>query len=261
MAKGPVLVSAPMDDSQKTKEALLEELQGLRKALRQNSAELDQFTYVASHDLRAPLRGISNLSQWLEEDLGPQLAPGSRRQLELLRTRVQRMEAMLDGLLDYSRAGRVHHKPEPVPVDRLIHESLERLAPRPSVRLEVGPGMPVLVTDRSALQQVFLHLFSNALKHTGREDVRIRVEVEATPAGHHFSIADDGQGISPRFHEKIWNPFQTLVSRDKVEGAGMGLSVVRKLVEGRGGQTWVESVEGSGATFHFTWPLSEEHTT
>src|SRR5690349_11122338 len=124
MAKGPVRRPPPMDDSQKTKEELLEELQGLRKALHQNSADLEQFTYVASHDLRAPLRGISNLSQWLEEDLGPQLSQGSRRQMELLRGRVQRMEGMLDGLLDYSRAGRVRHKPEPVPVDRLIHEAL-----------------------------------------------------------------------------------------------------------------------------------------
>ncbi|WP_223632974.1 ATP-binding protein [Corallococcus sp. EGB] len=253
--------SPPKDDSQKTQQELIEELQGLRRALRQNSADLEQFSYVASHDLRAPLRGISNLSQWLEEDLGPQLPQATRRQMELLRGRVQRMEAMLDGLLDYSRAGRVRDKPEPVRVDRLIHETLERLSPRPSARLEVGSGMPELVTERSALQQVFHHLLSNALKHAGREDVRIRVEVEATPAAHRFSIADDGQGISPRYHEKIWNPFQTLVSRDKVEGAGMGLCVVRKLVEARGGQAWVESAEGAGATFHFTWPVSEERLT
>lgn len=251
----------PMDDSQKTKEELLDEIQGLRRALRQNSADLEQFTYVTSHDLRAPLRGISNLSQWLEEDLGPQLSQGSRKQLELLRGRVQRMEAMLDGLLDYSRAGRVRHKAEPVPVDRLLHDTLERLAPGPSARLELGPGLPVLVTERSAIQQVFLHLLSNALKHAGREDVRIRVEVEPTPGFHHFSVADDGQGIAQRYHEKIWNPFQTLVSRDKVEGAGMGLCIVKKLVEGRGGRVWVESAEGAGATFHFTWPGSEERLT
>ena len=247
-----------MDDSQKTKDELLAEVQGLRRALRQNSADLEQFTYVASHDLRAPLRGIANLSQWLEEDLGPQLSEGSRRQMELLRGRVQRMEAMLDGLLDYSRADRARHKSEPVPVDRLIHETLERLAPGVSARLEVGPGMPVLVTERAALQQVFQHLLSNALKHAGREDVRIRVEVEPTAGFHHFRVTDDGLGIAPRFHEKIWNPFQTLVSRDKVEGAGMGLCVVKKLVEGRGGRVWVESAEGAGATFHFTWPGSEE---
>ncbi|RKH73694.1 sensor histidine kinase [Corallococcus aberystwythensis] len=260
MAKEPVC-RAPMDDSQKTKDELLAEVQGLRKALRQNSADLDQFTYVASHDLRAPLRGISNLSQWLEEDLGPQVGPGARKQLELLRGRVQRMEAMLDGLLEYSRAGRVRHPTEPVQVDRLIHDVMARLAPRPSARLEAGPGMPVLVAERAALEQVFLHLLSNALKHAGREDVRIRVEVEATSGAHHFSVADDGQGIPPRYHEKIWSPFQTLVSRDKVEGAGMGLSVVKKLVEGRGGQVWVESAEGTGTTLHFTWPDPEERTT
>ncbi|MGE6760000.1 sensor histidine kinase [Corallococcus interemptor] len=251
----------PLDDAQKTKDELLAEVQGLRRALRQNSADLEQFTYVASHDLRAPLRGISNLSQWLEEDLGPQVGPGARKQLELLRGRVQRMEVMLDGLLEYSRAGRLHQTPEPVEVDRLIHEVMARLAPRPAARLEIRPGMPVLFTERVALEQVFLHLLSNALKHAGREDVRIRVEVEAASASHHFSVADDGQGIAPRYHEKIWSPFQTLVSRDKVEGAGMGLSVVKKLVEGRGGRAWVESAEGAGTTFHFTWPGSEKRLT
>ncbi|WP_158623600.1 sensor histidine kinase [Corallococcus llansteffanensis] len=246
-----------MDDAQKTKEELLDEVRGLRKALQQNHADLDQFAYVASHDLKAPLRGISNLSQWLEEDLGPNLGPESARQLVLLRGRVQRMEAMLDGLLDYSRAGRVRYTPEQVRVDLLIHEALEQLSPGASARIEVASGMPVFTTERLPLQQVFVNLLSNALKHAQRDDVRVRVEVEDAPGFHHFRVADNGPGIAARYHEKIWNPFQTLVARDKVEGAGMGLCVVKKLVEGRGGQAWVESAEDEGATFHFTWPRSE----
>jgi light-regulated signal transduction histidine kinase (bacteriophytochrome) len=246
-----------MDDSQKTKEELLAEVLLLRKALEKSNADLDQFAYVASHDLKAPLRGIANLSQWLEEDLGPQLGGESLRQLELLRGRVQRMESMINGLLDYSRAGRVRHKPEPVEVGRLVHEVMERLPGRTSARLEVGPGMPTLTTERLPLQQVFMNLLANAVKHSHREEVLVRVEVRDAQAFHHFSVTDNGQGIAPQYHEKIWGLFQMLVARDKVEGSGMGLCVVKKIVESRGGRAWVESSEGSGAAFHFTWPKDE----
>lgn len=246
-----------MDDAQKTKEELLAEIRGLRTALERSNAELDQFAYVASHDLRAPLRGISNLSEWLEEDLGPRLSGESRRQLELLRGRVQRMESMLDGLLEYSRAGRVRHKPERVDVSRLLHELLEQLPARPSSRVELGPGMPTLTTERPPLRQAFFNLLSNAWKHARREELLVRIEARQARALHHFSVTDNGQGIAPQFHEKIWGPFQTLVSRDKVEGSGMGLCVVKKLVESRGGRVWVESAEGEGAAFHFTWPRAE----
>ncbi|RYZ46431.1 MAG: hypothetical protein EOO72_01960 [Myxococcaceae bacterium] len=245
-----------MDDTQKPKEALLAEVLALREALRRNNAELEKFAYVASHDLKAPLRGIANLSHWLEEDLGPRLGEESRRQLELLRGRVHRMEAMLDGLLDYSRAGRATHAPEPVDVGALIHTVMARLPEGDTARLEVGPGMPTLLTEHLPLQQVFMNLLSNALKHArGEHPLRVRVEAKAAQDFHHFSVADNGPGIAPAYHEKIFAPFQTLVARDKVEGSGMGLCVVKKLVEGQGGRVWVES--SGGATFHFTWPRHE----
>ncbi|SEK28254.1 His Kinase A (phospho-acceptor) domain-containing protein [Stigmatella aurantiaca] len=250
-----------MDDLQKTKEELLAEVLVLRKALEKSHADLDQFVYVASHDLKAPLRGISNLSQWLEEDLGPQLGAEPRRQLELLRGRVQRMESMIDGLLDYSRAGRVRHKPERVEVSRLVHEVMEQLPAWASARLELGPGMPALTTERMALQQVFRNLLSNALRHARREELVVRVEAGDAQDFHHFRVADNGPGIAPQYHEKIWGLFQTLVARDKVEGSGMGLCVVKRLVESRGGRVWVESAEGAGATFHFTWPKPQERLT
>ncbi|RKH16114.1 hypothetical protein D7Y13_18955 [Corallococcus praedator] len=241
-----------MDDTQKPKEALIAEVHALREALRRNSADLDQFAYVASHDLKAPLRGIANLSQWLEEDLGPRLGEESRRQMELLRGRVHRMEAMLDGLLEFSRAGRASHAPETVDVGVLIHTVMARLPDGDTARLEVGTEMPTLFTERLPLQQVFLNLLSNALRHARGEGLRVRVEAREAQGFQHFSVTDNGPGIAPAYHEKIFAPFQTLVARDKVEGSGMGLCVVKKLVESRGGRVWVESSEG--ATFHFTWP-------
>ena len=108
------------------------------------------------------------------------------------------------------------------------------------------------------LQQVFLNLIGNALKHVRRDDARIQVRVVEEPRFFRFTVSDNGQGIAPEYHQRIWGIFQTLEARDKVEGAGIGLSVVRKIVESRGGAAWVESSPGSGASYHFTWPRQEE---
>ncbi|MCP3167784.1 sensor histidine kinase [Myxococcus qinghaiensis] len=245
-----------MDDSQKSKDQLLAEVQALREALQRNNADLEQFAYVASHDLKAPLRGISNLAQWLEEDLEPQLGGESRRQFGLLRGRVQRLETLLDGLLEYSRATRGHHAPEPVDVGALIQALMAQLTAGSPARLDLGPGMPILTTERLPLQKVLMHLLSNAAKHARRDDLQVRVEVAEVQGVPQFRVTDNGQGIAPQHHEKIWSPFQTLVARDKVEGAGMGLCVVKKIVESRGGQVGVASELGTGATFHFTWPAA-----
>jgi PAS domain S-box-containing protein len=226
-------------------------------ALERSNAELDQFAYVASHDLKAPLRGIANLSEWLEEDLGEAVTGPARDKLVKLRGRVHRMEALIDGILDYSRAGRQRHKPERVEVSRLLQEVQELLAPRPGVRISLAAAMPVLHTEKVPLQQVFLNLVGNAIKHARRDDAQINVRVADQADFFRFTVTDNGQGIAPEYHERIWGIFQTLEGRDKVEGAGIGLSVVRKIVESRGGAAWVESAAGAGAAFHFTWPREE----
>jgi PAS domain S-box-containing protein len=233
------------------------ERERLITALQRSNAELDQFAYVASHDLKAPLRGIASLSQWLEEDLGPVLTDQTREQLRLLQGRVHRMEALIDGILNYSRAGRTRHKVETVEVGKLLTEVVEMVSPRPGSRIEFPPGLPVLRTERVPLQQVFMNLINNALKHSRREDTHVRIGTRSAGAFVEFSVADNGQGIAPEYHERIWVIFQTLEARDKVEGTGIGLSVVKKIVESRGGRVWVESSEGAGASFHFTWP---QHT-
>ncbi|KYF84200.1 hypothetical protein BE17_52450 [Sorangium cellulosum] len=232
-----------------------EERERLIDALERSNKELDQFAYVASHDLKAPLRGIANLTQWIEEDLAGTLEGESREHMSLLRGRVRRMEALIDGILDYSRAGRVRHAVEPVDVGQLLADAIELLAPARGVgpRVEVEPGQPVLRTERIPLQQVFMNLISNALKHARRADVRVRVGHRDAGLHHEFSVEDNGPGIAPEFHDRVWGLFQTLEARDKVEGTGIGLSVVKKIVESRGGRIWIESAQGQGATFRFTW--------
>ncbi|HVY37220.1 MAG TPA: ATP-binding protein [Polyangia bacterium] len=228
--------------------------EALAAELESTNRDLDQFAYVASHDLKAPLRGIASLSEWIEEALVDKMSGETRRQMDLLRGRVHRLEALIDGILDYSRAGRVREKVEPVDVGALLAECRDLLAPRPEARVDIAPDMPTVMAERIPLQQIFLNLMSNALKHAGRPDVHIAVGWADAGTAYDFTVRDDGGGIPPQFHERIWGIFQTLQPRDRVEGTGIGLSVVKKLVESRGGQVSLESEAGAGATFHVLWP-------
>ena len=237
-------------------EAAREAAERSAAAVEEAYRELDQFAYVASHDLKAPLRGIANLAEYLQEDLGEQLPPESRKHLQLLQGRAHRMEALIDGILAYSRAGRVLKEVEPVDTGALVQEVIELLAPPEGVRIEVEPAMPIVQAERIPFQQVFLNLIANAVKYSlaERPDVEVRVQCRDADDAFEFAIRDNGPGIAPEYHERIWGIFQTLSARDDVESTGIGLSVVRKLVERRGGRAWVESAPGSGATFRFTWP-------
>ena len=218
--------------------------------------ELDQFAYVASHDLKAPLRGIANLAQWIQDDTGERLGAESVEHMSLLQGRVHRMEALIDGILTYSRAGRVMKSPEAVDTGTLVREVIELLAPPTEVTIQVPPQMPTLNAERVPLQQVFLNLIGNAVKYTRAErpDPVIRIDWHDAGDAFEFSVSDNGPGIDPEYHERIWAIFQTLEPRDKVEGTGIGLAVVRKIVDTRGGSASVESAPKQGATFRFIWP-------
>jgi PAS domain S-box-containing protein len=226
------------------------------EAMKQAYNDLDQFAYVASHDLKAPLRGIANLAQWIQEDVADQLTGESANYVRLLQGRVLRMEALIDGILAYSRAGRRMTEPEEVDTGALIKDVIDLLAPPDEVTIEVLDRMPVLHAERAPFQQVFLNLLANAVKYTRTVRGDVHIEVRCRDAGdvYEFSVKDNGPGIEPRFHDRIWGIFQTLSTRDQVEGTGIGLSVVKKVIESRGGSVAVESAPGEGATFRFTWP-------
>ncbi|MEG4395228.1 PAS domain S-box protein [Microcoleus sp. BROC3] len=222
--------------------------------LRKRNQELDQFAYVVSHDLKAPLRAIANLSSWIEEDLSDSMTEETLHQMNLLRGRVHRMEGLIEGLLQYSRVGRIQAASELVKVENLLVEIIDSLAPPSGFEVKIEPGMPTFVTERLPLQQVFSNLISNAIKHNRAESGHVTISVKELDDFYEFSVADDGPGIALQYHEKVFVIFQTLEARDKVENTGIGLSLVKKIVEGQGGSISLESAEGEGATFRFTWP-------
>ncbi len=233
------------------------ELADLAAALQQSNRELDQFAYVTSHDLKAPLRGISNLSQWIEEDLGDRITPHAQEQLGLLRGRVHRMEALIEGLLEYAHVGRTRSKLETVDLAVLVAEIIDWVGPPPQIKIEAEPGMPTFSADKLRLQQVLTNLIENAVKHHAGPVGKICIRCQREEKFYRISVTDDGPGIEPRYHERIFVMFQTLLPRDRLEGAGIGLCLVKKIVETKGGKVSVESAPNQGATFSFTWPIHE----
>jgi signal transduction histidine kinase len=222
--------------------------------LERSNRELNQFAYVASHDLKAPLRAIDNLAGWISEDAAQTLPPRSAEHLLKMRGRVKRMEQLLEDLLAYSRAGRVRPPAEIVDVERLVADVTALLGPPVGFTVIVQTPGVRLRTPRVSLELVLRNLIGNAIKHhTGAGGT---VWVRAVEQGEmmEFSVRDNGPGIDPRYHARIFEMFQTLQPRDQTEGSGMGLAIVKKLVESYGGEIRVDSALGKGATFCFTWP-------
>ncbi len=222
--------------------------------LEQRNNELDQFAYVTSHDLKAPLRAIANLAGWIEEDLGNKLPPENKEQFDLLKSRVLRMEGFINGLLEYSRIGRTHQSSEIVDVAALLADIIDSISPLDQFSIETISPMPTIDAKRVPLIQVFSNLIGNAIKHHDRKDGRIEISAIEHDGSYEFLVADDGPGIDAAYHDKIFTIFQTLRSRDDLESTGIGLSLVKKTVEAEGGEISVRSEEGKGATFSFTWP-------
>ncbi|WP_036482705.1 ATP-binding protein [Myxosarcina sp. GI1] len=221
--------------------------------LEKRNQELDRFAYVTSHDLKAPLRAIAQLSEWIEEDLGDKLDDDIRHNMTLLRSRVCRLNNLIEGLLQYSRIGRIKSKPESVDVAKMLIEIIDSLDAPDNFQIQIQDNMPTFVTESIPLQQVFQNLISNAIEHSDRDKVKIAVSVRELVDCYEFAIADNGRGIDPKYHDRIFTIFQTLKARDIKESTGIGLAIVKKAVEDRGGKIEVESQVGVGTTFRFTW--------
>ena len=208
---------------------------------------------MTSHDLKAPLRGIASLAQWIEEDLSDKLTADTRHQMELLRGRVRRMEALIEGILAYSRATRFREKPESVDLERLAREVVELIAPRPPAQVTLDVPPATLRTYKVPLQQVLMNLILNARDAMPRGG-RLEISTEADDDAVKINVRDTGVGIAPEHLTKIYDPFFTTKQIGK--GTGLGLAVSYGIIRDHGGHITVESKLSEGTLFQITLPLA-----
>jgi PAS domain S-box-containing protein len=223
--------------------------------LRRSNHDLEQFAYVASHDLSEPLRVISGFVELLSRRYGSQLDEEGERFIDFIVSGVERMQTLIDDLLAYSRAGRATLDPREIDVAALVGDLLRALRPELEARgvdIQLG-ALPFVKAEKSLLRQVFQNLISNAVKFSDTEAPAVRISSERVPGAWRFEVSDNGPGVEPRYRERIFEMFQRLHGRD-VPGSGIGLAIVKRLVERHGGHVWVSDASPRGAMFNFTIP-------
>jgi signal transduction histidine kinase len=250
-----------LDESKDELSHLTKSLNSMAKTLRENisqlerkNEELDRFAYVVSHDLKAPLRGIENISLCMEEDYGHEMPTQVKEYLSLMRGRIRRLENMIKGILELSRVGRQKNPIETVNIGLMLQEIVEMLSPQSGMQILIQPGMPVIQTEKLPLQQVLINLISNSVKYHHQKNGKVMIRCEEKQSCYEFSVTDDGPGIESKYHEKIFIIFQTLKERDAFESTGVGLAIVKKILDDKKCTIKVLSEIGNGATFVFTWP-------
>ena len=216
--------------------------------------ELKDFAYIVSHDLKAPLRGIKTLASWLSADYGDKFDENGKEQIRLLLSRVERMDKLIDGALEYSRVGRVGEKPVQIDLNKLVPEVIGKIAPPENITVTIENELPTIECEPTRIAQVFQNLLSNAIKYMDKPQGLIKVSCVEEDGFWKFGVTDNGSGIEEKHFERIFQMFQTLAPRDKVESIGVGLTITKKIVELYGGRIWVESKVGQGCTFYFTLP-------
>ncbi|MCR8921482.1 PAS domain-containing sensor histidine kinase [Dasania sp. GY-MA-18] len=251
-ASGNMMIASLIDISEKNEKE--QELSAYMHALERSNEELNEFAYIASHDLKSPLRGIKQLAGWIREDLQGKLSDKTENYFNLLEARVSRMQNLQNDLLDYSQATKNTETISLVDSRQLISSCFELYA-SDAAQLQLSPGeYPVINTAKTPLELIFRNLFSNAIKHCEQATAKIHVSHEETEHGYWFHITDNGPGISAKNQEIIFSMFKTLKPRDEVEGSGMGLAMVKKILATYGGEIKVASDGSNGSTFSFFWP-------
>lgn len=224
--------------------------------IRRVNKELNDFAYVVSHDLKAPLCAIGTIASWIAEDYKDKLDDAGREQLSTLIQRTLRMHDMIEGILQYSRVGRVKGKPDRIDTGKVAEQVRESLSPPDGIRINIHEPMPAITIDPTQITQVIQNLVGNAIKHIGKPEGIIDVGCKESGYLWEFYVKDNGPGIDEKHFERIFQIFQTLKPRDEFESTGIGLAIVKKIIEQNGGKIWVESEVGKGSIFRFTIPKS-----
>lgn len=245
-----VFINSDINERKIAEEKMRLYTENLEKAFK----ELDKFAYVVSHDLKAPLRAIFNLSNWISEDYLDDMPEEGREMFERIRGRVLRMEGLIEGILAYSKIDRKDDVFIDVDLNKQLKESLDLIDVPKNFKIDIQENLPTVKGDQSKIHQVFMNILSNAIKFNDKPEGEglVKVKCEDDRQFWKFSVEDNGPGIEPQYHEKIFVIFQTLNARDTFESTGVGLAIVKKIVDEMGGKIWLESELGKGTTFHFT---------
>jgi PAS domain S-box-containing protein len=219
------------------------------------NSELQQFATIASHDLKQPLRGIRNLALWAIEDAGGQMPEPSKLHLDRLQTRVDRMGQLLDDLLEYSRVGSGNAPIEEFDVRVLVEQVIDMIDTPNDFEFCYQGDFPLLKSQRAPMSIVFRNLIGNAVKYRRKEMGRVTISAGQSDSGDaQFTVTDNGIGIPAEFHEYVFGMFNKLSVSGEIESSGLGLAMIKKLLDARGAEISLESTEGNGAAFTFTWP-------
>ena len=242
----------------------LKESEAVKRSLQHSNHDLEQFAYVASHDLRAPLRGLKHLVQWVQEDTADaniELPESVTTHLEKMQDQVERMDTLLAGLLEYSRVGRRHHMQREVNLVAILDDAVEMADVPKGFEVIYPKENPTWTTIREVLQRVFQNLIDNAIKHHNQDTGTVRITCTESEDELVFSVIDDGPGIEEKFREKVFEIFRTLhKNKNERTTDGLGLTIVEKLLGTVGGSIEILDVQPRGAEFRFNVPKTLELT-
>lgn len=222
--------------------------------------ELKDFAYIVSHDLKAPLRGISTVASWLQEDYADTLDETGKEHLAVLVRRAERMKCLIEGILQYSRVSRAQEEIEAVDLNEALPDIIDMLAVPDNMTVTLNKSLPTVRYQATRLAQIFQNLLSNAIKYIDKPEGRIDIDYGEDETFWIFSVSDNGPGIDEQYFDKIFGIFQTLDARDEYESTGIGLAIIKKAIEATGGRIWVTSELGKGSTFSFTIPKALDGT-
>ncbi len=237
-------------------EKLNKDLESAVWELRRANKELQEFAYITAHDLKTPLRGIGTLANWISTDYADKFDKEGKKQVKLLVGKAKQMSALIDDILQYSRLGHSSPKKRPVDLNKVLPEVIAGIDPPENIQITVENELPVLMCEKTQIMQVFQNLLSNAVKYMDKPEGQIKVGCVEQDGFWKFSITDNGPGIDEKYFKKIFKIFQALSTKNRVDSTGIGLSIVKKIVELNAGIVWVESELGKGSTFCFTVPKS-----
>ena len=236
---------------------LHKQLEEANTRLQSKNHELKSFAFIVSHDLKAPLRDLGNLVRWLEEDYAHAFDERGQEMANMALERIGRMDRSINRILRYSRAGYIDRSKEQIDLHVLVNDVLSMLHPPDQIQVLIESKLPCIVGEKTSLQQIFQNLLENAIRYMDKVDGKIWIRAVQDKRSWIMSVADNGPGIEERYHEKIFDIFQTAKARDDGESSGVGLAIVKKIVEHYGGKIWLESSPGKGSEFFFTLPEAD----